>query len=187
MSRCVGTVVALAALASALLSVVVPAAAQQPAPGAGRPKAKTADPAPAPAAEQVAWAWRCTNQTQNKAGCEMSQTIVDRNGRVQALITVSKASDGATSVMVFRIPHGAYLPSGLSVVIDDAPPLALPFQKSDPQGVYAALPMSDKVLSDLRKARQFKLVVQINKGEDLPIAGSLAGFGAVYDRIQAMR
>lgn len=170
---------------------VGPAGAQQPPARAkaGQP-APQAQAAPQPQAESAApasaWAWRCSSSIKTKSGCEMTQVIVDpRNGAPHAVITVMGASDGPSSVMIVRIPHGVYIPAGVTLAIDGAAPTPLPFQKSDQAGIYAALPLTDKLVADLGKGKSFKLAVQVTKGEDFPIVGSLNGFSAALERVKA--
>ena len=79
------------------------------------------------------------------------------------------------------------IPAGVGVRIDNAQAQPLVFQKSDQSGVYAALPLTDKLVGDLKKGKSLSLVVQINKGEDMPIAGALNGFAQAYDKIVSLR
>lgn len=159
-----------------------------------QPKTKQAQPAAAPAApaaapgEPTAWAVTCSNQTQNKLVCEMTQNIVEqKSGGQIALISIKGTADGNATAMLLRLFHGVFLPAGISVRIDGAAPVPLQFQKSDRLGVYAALPLTDKLLGDLKKGKELKLVAQINQGEEMQISGSLVGFGPAFDKVNSIK
>lgn len=178
--------------ASAADSPTVLAQAQ---PKGKQPAAKASAEANPPATQEAAaqatgsaWAVSCSNQLQNKLVCEMTQNIIEqRNGAQLVLISVKGTSDGSSTAMLMRLFHGVYLPGGVSVAIDDQPPQVLQFQKSDRFGAYAALPLTDKVINELKKGKQLKLAAQINPGEELRITGSLQGFGPAFDKVVSIR
>lgn len=175
-----------------------------PAPAKPAAKAPAAPPAPAvtpagsngatpatpgtTAAPAASWATTCSNQANNQFNCEMTQSIVEqRTGNQIALISIKSANDGPSSAMLIRIFHGVYLPAGVAVKIDSAAPQQLSFQKSDRLGSYAALPLNEKLLGELKKGKELNLVVQVNQGEEFKIAGSLAGFGPAFDRLSSIK
>ena len=177
------------------LAVAPPAYAQSKDKDA-KPKAGAATPAtPAPAgaadapAEAVAaWAVSWSDRVQGKFQCEMTQSIVDQNSRGQIiLIAVRPPSDGGAKVMLFRVGHGVYLPAGLNLKIDSGTATPIPFQKSDQLGVYAALPLTDPMIADLKKGKEMKIAIELNKGQPAEIGAPLNGFGPAFERVSSTK
>ena len=180
-------------LSSALASFVAPAAAQKAGEAKPGEKSKTAQDPPAAAsagteAAPASWLVSCTDRAQGNLVCEMTQIVVEQNsGRQLMLVSVKSASDGGASVMLFRLLHGVYLPSGITVSVDGAGASPLPFQKSDQFGVYAALPLTDKLVAELKKGKSIVVHAEINKGEPLDITALLNGFGPALDKVKAVK
>lgn len=159
-------------------------AQQGKAPPAKAPEAK----APEKAAEApAAWAVTCTDQAQKKFTCEMTQSLIDQKSNVQiVLISIKSVATGESKAMLVRFFHGVYLPTGVSVRIDGGQATPIAFQKSDRLGVYAALPLNDKLIADMKKGKELRLSVQINQGEPLEVVARLNGFGPAYDRLSSV-
>jgi invasion protein IalB len=173
----------LAAVALLMLSIA-PARAQQAAP------AKGAAPAPSPAAQPApsAWAVTCTDQLKPQFSCEMTQNILDQqSGGQVVLLSVKPSSDGGAPAMIVRALHGVYLPAGLSLKVDNGAATALPFQKSDRLGVYAALPLTSQIVGDMKKGAEIHLSMQLNKDQPFVIIARLNGFGPAYDKISQLK
>jgi len=197
-TRPLGTLAALALMSTAALAASPAARNGGPAPAGGSPNATLAQsPAAkqntaqatsaAPASEPAAWAVNCTDQIQGKFACEMTQNIVDqKSGGQILLISIKGVSGGGATAMLIRMFHGVYLPTGLSVKIDGGKATAIAFQKSDQLGVYAALPLDDKLIAELKKGKELKFSAQINQGQPLDINGRLNGFGPAYDKISSL-
>ena len=159
----------------------------------GKAPATAPAPAPAksaqvpPAEEPAAWAVNCSDQGQQKFTCEMTQNLIDQKSNSQVmLISIKKVTGGDAKAMLIRFFHGVFLPPGVSVKVDGGQPTAIAFQKSDRLGVYAALPLTDRMVADMKKGKDLKFGLQINQGEPLEIVARLNGFGPAYDRISSM-
>lgn len=144
-------------------------------------------PADKKAASKTAWAVTCSDQPAGQFVCQMTQTVLDQKSRRQLLLlSIKKAKDIPANVMLFRLPHGIYLPTGLTVRIDNGNTSKLPFQKSDRTGVYAALPLTDKLINDMKRGRKIIIGAALNKGQHFKLSGALTGFTKAYDRINAL-
>jgi invasion protein IalB len=151
--------------------------------------AKTPQPQPQqqPAEEPAAWAVSCTDQGQKKFTCEMTQSLIDQKSKMQiVLISIKGTATGESKAMLIRFFHGVYLPTGVSVKVDSGQATPIAFQKSDRFGVYAALPLTDKIIADMKRGKDLKFSVQINQGEPLEVAARLTGFGPAYDRLSSI-
>ena len=102
------------------------------------------------------------------------------------LISIKTTKGSKSSAMLFRLFHGVYLPAGLIVKIDNGKSQPILFQKSDRFGVYAALPLSPKLISKMQRGQRLHVILQINKGQPIELTGSLAGFSQAYNKIQTL-
>lgn len=162
------------------------AQATKPAPDKKAPDkpAATGTPAAAPAAPVDAWAVNCSNQAGGVFACEMVQAIVDGNSRTVVMrISISKPPQPGLPAVLFRAVHGVYLPSGLTVNVDGKKPTKLDFQKSDGSGVYAAWPLSNEIVAELKKGTELVLEAEMNKDQKLTLKAPLRGFGPAFDRV----
>ena len=164
--------------------------AQQAKP-APSPPAKTAPAtgAPAqPAAEASAWAVNCTDRGQPRFTCEMTQALIDQKTNAQImLLSIKSVADGDAKALLVRLFHGIYLPAGVSIQIDGGTPAPIVFQKSDQFGVYAALPLTDRIVADMKRGKDLKFSLQINQNEPLEVVARLNGFGPAFDRISSVK
>jgi invasion protein IalB len=161
--------------------------------GKAAPKAAAPAPAanaPAPAGqgdEPAAWAVTCTDQGQKKFTCEMTQALIDQKTNNQVMfLSIRNTATGESKALLVRLFHGVYLPTGVSIKVDGGQPTAVAFQKSDRFGVYAALPLTDKIVAEMKRGTELKFSLQINQGEPLDLIARLNGFGPAYDRLSSM-
>jgi invasion protein IalB len=61
--------------------------------------------------------------------------------------------------MIFQLPHGAWLPGGVQWQVDEGEAQRLPFNTSDPEGLYAGIAVTDDVLGALRRGTTLRLAV----------------------------
>lgn len=151
------------------------------------PPATAAQPQAAP--QVAAWSVSCTDRTADaKLSCEMTQSVIEAQSQTQLLLlSVKPTSAGGGTALLIRAFHGVYIPSGLTVRVDKGNPTPLAFQKSDQLGLYAALPLSSALVTDLKRGKEITITLELNKGEPLNIVALLTGFGQSYDKILAMR
>lgn len=161
----------------------------------GKAPAAKAAPAPAPAApapaaeEPAAWAVSCTDQGLKQFTCEMTQSLIDQKSNTQVVLISIKSggAPGESKAMLIRFFHGVYLPTGVSVKVDGGQASPIAFQKSDRLGVYAALPLTDRVLADMKRGKDLRLSVEVNKGQPLEVVARLIGFAPAFDRLSSIR
>lgn len=147
-------------------------------------------PAAAPAASSApsAWSVTCSDRVAGNFTCEMTQSLIDqKSGGQIILLSIKNTSDGAANALLVRFAHGIYLPAGVTLSIDGTAPMPLQFQKSDQLGVYAALPLTDKMIGDMRKGKALTLRTEIKKGEPFELTALLDGFGPALDKVKSVR
>jgi invasion protein IalB len=160
----------------------------KPAPSAPAKTAPAAGAPAQPAAEVSAWAVNCTDQGQPRFTCEMTQALVDQKTNAQImLLSIKSVAGGDAKALLVRLFHGIYLPAGVSIQIDGGTPTPIAFQKSDQFGVYAALPLTDRIVADMKRGKDLKFSLQINQNEPLEVVARLNGFGPAFDRIGSVK
>lgn len=147
------------------------------------------DAAPAAAPNQPApWAVTCSDRAGGKLICEMSQNVIeDKTRRPLLFLSIRNASDDASPVLLIRAFHGLYLPAGLNLGIDQGKPTPVAFQKSDQAGIYAALPLSEAFVGELKKGKELRIAMQLQKEQPLEIKVPLAGFPAAFDKVRSVK
>lgn len=161
-----------------------PPAAQPPA-AQSRPFA----PAPAPAAQQPpaaaaaaaerSWRISCAETpAEPPRNCQLSAFIILRpqNQRL-AQVVLTRQPETRSLTLVFQMPHGTLLPSGMTWQVDEGETQRLAFQTSDADGIYAGLPVADDLLALLRRGTTLKLTfVVAARREALTVPIPLAQF-----------
>jgi invasion protein IalB len=158
------------------------------APAAKKDAAPAATPnQPAPN-QPAPWAVTCSDRAGGKLICEMTQNVIeDKTRRQLLLLSIRNASDDASPVLVIRAFHGLYLPAGLNLGIDQGKPTPVPFQKSDQAGIYAALPLSEALVGELKKGKELRVAMQLQKDQPLEIKVPLTGFPAAFDKVRSVK
>jgi len=165
---------------SAVLLAPALAAAQsaQPAPRAEPPAA--AAPAEASPAPARTWVVSCAPApAAPPRECRLSATAVvqPQNQRLLTVMLV-RQPETRSLAMVFQVAHGVALPSGLSWQVDDAEAQRLVFQSSDPEGVYAGIPVADDLLAALRRGTALRVsFLGLPRRDTVTVSVPLAQFG----------
>ena len=118
----------------------------------------------------------------------MTQTLIDQKTNAQImLLSIKSTVSGDAKALLVRLFHGVYLPAGVSIQIDGGQPAPIAFQKSDQFGVYAALPLTDRIVADMKRGKDLKVSLQINQNQPLELTARLGGFGPAYERISSVK
>jgi invasion protein IalB len=109
--------------------------------------------------------------------CRASQAIVVAQTR-QLLtgVSVFKPAGSESLAMSLNIPHGLFLPAGMSVQVDTEPVQALAIETCDAQGCYGSMPLPEKTLAAMRKGRQLTVTFQNLSKTNVKIQLPLSGF-----------
>ena len=161
--------------------------AQQAKPAPSAP-AKAAPAGAAPAEEVAAWAVNCTDQGQPRFTCEMTQSLIDQKTNTQImLLSIKSVASGESKALLVRAFHGVYLPTGVSVKVDGGQSTRSPSRRAIGSGAYAALPLTDALVADMKRGKDLKFSLEINKGEPLDLIARLTGFGPAYERVSSVK
>lgn len=122
----------------------------------------------------------CTEATADQPlNCSVSTTVMLRpqNQRLAQVIMTRQPETRSLS-LVFQVPHGAWLPAGMSWQLDEGEAQRLAFQSSDGEGLYAGLPVADDLLASLRRGTTLRISFVIAaRRESLTVPVPLAQFG----------
>ena len=163
-------------LVLALMLGALPALAQAPRPSAPPPAAAPA----APAAPARTWTVACADRPAGQAReCRLSATAVlqPQNQRLLTVLLV-RQPETRSLALVFQVPHGAALQAGLTWQVDEGEAQRLPFQSSDPEGLYAGIPVADDLLAALRRATMLRVSFAVlGRREAVTVAVAMSQFG----------
>ena len=121
-----------------------------------------------------------------KQVCRIVQNLSMKRGDQQRpLLSVMVRPDkGAKNhALYLATPHGLFLPAGLEISIDNEKPIRLQFHTSDTKGLYAGMPISDEMLSSLKKGIKMTVVFVSMQKKKIGVPVSLKGFTAAYQKL----
>jgi len=121
------------------------------------------------------WQVRCGNRGGGMR-CRAIQTIVLRKSRKRLLsLRVTRPKEGAAALMV-TLPHGLFLPGGVSWRVDGGRPSTLEIQTCDGRGCYAGMPLDAQRLGTLKRGGQLVIGFQDIEKRKVQVPVSLKGF-----------
>jgi len=131
------------------------------------------------------WVVNCSSVGGAALKCRMSQTIMVAKTRqriLSAVIFHKPAS--ADLVMRVALPHGIYLPAGVTVKVDNTPGQTYVIETADRNGSYASIPLDRKLLAALKAGQKLVFALQNMAGKTVKIELSLVGFSASLAQIR---
>ena len=138
----------------------------------------------------VLWDYACAAASSDAPlQCRMTQELFATESRQRVLaITVTAAPGGTSSVeMTLALPHGALLPPGLALKIDEQEPVKVAIESSNAAGVYARVALDGELGAAVKRGQQMTVGVTNRAGKLVQIPVSLAGFSAALKRLTALR
>lgn len=165
----------LLAIAAAMPVLFGPPASAQP-----KEEKETAQP---PGGPTIGWAVQCNNPGTGLK-CQATQNIFITETRQRLLsVSVSKPSGDAALAMLIQLPHGMFLPSGLSLQVDDGKAQQVAVQTCDRAGCYAGSPIDKAMLSQLEAGRQLTISFQNLNKQTMRVPVPLSGFKDAVEKI----
>lgn len=120
--------------------------------------------------------------------CRMTQELFAAESRQRVLaVTVSRSEDNSGFDLTLAIPHGAFLPAGLALKIDDKEPVKVAIESSNAAGVYARVPLDEALGGAVKRGVTMSVGITNRSGNVIQIPVSLAGFTAALSRISALK
>ena len=142
------------------------------------------DQAEAQQPEQTLPNWRviCTNNADaGTLGCSMSQTVFVEDTR-QRIVAMEMFVGEEGPVAVFALPHGLDIPSGVTILFDEAEEgTTFPINTANQNGAIAQISLSDEMIESMRGGALMTVQVANTSGQRLNLQMSLVGFSRSYD------
>lgn len=133
-----------------------------------------------------AWATNCSAPARSQPlDCAMEQrAIASETGQAIAQVTIRVPQDTKKPVTMIQVPHGLFLPAGLSVDVDGDLSQNFPFQTCNANGCFVGFPIPDQMLKAMFNGNKFNVTFQNLAKKPVILPMSLAGFTGAYNRIK---
>lgn len=143
------------------------------------PNAKPTEPQALP----IPWLVNCASVTGQMA-CEAEQTLtIKKTGQVLLKVSVRVPEKSENGAMMIQLPHGMFLPDGVTLAVDGKAAKKEPIQTCDPKGCYVGLPLDAALLKDLESGKALSVTFKDLKKNDIKIPVSLSGFKEAYAKL----
>ncbi len=118
--------------------------------------------------------------------CQMVQALFAQNGQPTVSATIRPQAEDRRMGMLLTLPHGVYFPPGLTITIDRGEAIKVAVQTSDQNGVYAALPLTDDLITAMRLGRTLNIAMRFADGREEVVPLTLKGFSAALERLTSL-
>jgi len=136
-----------------------------------------------PQALPIPWLVSCASVTGTMA-CEAEQTLtIKKTGQILLKVSVRVPEKSEKGAMMLQLPHGMFLPDGVTLAIDGKAPKKEPIQTCDPKGCYVGLPLDAAFLKDMESGKALSVTFKDLKKNDIKIPVSLSGFKEAYAKL----
>lgn len=137
------------------------------------------------AEQEQSWTVRCgLKPADTIRSCRMVQTVLMKESRERLLtISVERKGDPLKPALLLHLPHGLFLPAGVSLSIDKGKATAMRIQTSDPDGAYAGRELGEPLLQSMKRGRMLQVSFLTAKRQQIAVPVSLAGFTAAFARL----
>jgi len=127
------------------------------------------------------WFKVCSKQGENKI-CNVQFTIAADNGQLVTAVNLLTVT-GKIKRRIFQIavPSGRFIPAGVTVKVDKNKANKLPYSICLPSRCLAEIPLSNGLVSALKKGGELTLTSVNFQNVKNPIKVSLNGFSKAYD------
>lgn len=153
------------------------------------PAQKPADTQGGGAVEQPGrnWLVSCSDEAPSGGSqCRMVQNLLVKESNQRLLTVVVQKVQGAEQpLLIIGLPHGVYLPAGVSLSVDEGVVQKIVVQTSDANGAYATAEIDDKFLAVLRAGATLNVVFEARNKKPLTIPVTLNGFSEAFQRVDA--
>lgn len=152
--------------------------------------ARAQDPDPAGSELQAStWDLSCSAAPDPGAlACEASRTLaLAGTGQVFLAVFVTPVDrpDAPRHALRLQLPHGVDVPAGVELQVDGQPAAAPAVQTSGPGGLFARTDLTPELLAALRTGAEMTVVFFAITGQRFSVPVPLAGFAAIYDKLDA--
>ena len=111
------------------------------------------------------WTIRCeTVSSHQHNSCIMYQEILLKKDGLPVLqFSIGLAEVGQDPIVLVTLPLGIYLPTGVSLMIDEQEKVNFPIERCDPDGCHMLVTLTDDRVDTLKNARELKCFLTTQK------------------------
>jgi invasion protein IalB len=176
---------------AAALALATPAGAQQtpdqlppgqPAPQLDLPPAQKQEPG-----ERFGdWTKKCeTRPGTQEENCVLTQLVVHQQNEKRhgvLLVAIGYLGENKRPGVILRVPLalGVYLPGGMTLTVPSVEPMRIVFDACLPSGCSGATPLSDDVITAMKKANGGSVEIRNIRRQNLRLPISFKGFTAGF-------
>jgi len=142
-----------------------------------------------PAAAVAPWLVNCAT-TKGQVACQVSQRLtIRKTGQPLFAVTVRIPPKSKNAAMMMQLPHGVFLPAGLSLKVDGSKAKKTiveqkkPIQTCDRNGCYVGMPITEATLKALKSGTTMVVSFQNLAKKDIRLSISLNGFEEAYNKL----
>jgi invasion protein IalB len=136
-----------------------------------------------PKAALIPWQVNCASVAGNMA-CEAQQTLtIQKTGQLLLKVSIRMPKGSKTGAMMLHLPHGMFLPEGVTLTIDGKSPKKEAVQTCDPKGCYVGLSLDAALLKQLQGGKTFSVAFKNLQKQDIKVPVSLSGFKEAYGKL----
>ena len=142
----------------------------------------------APAKPVNAWVVNCSSGSSGTAlECQMSQNLTEsKTGQRVLTVTIRRQPTDGALAMLLALPHGLFIPVGVTYQIDSGAKVPVAIQTSDQNGAYAAVPVNAEFIGALKGGTNINIGMESVTRSPVSIPVSLAGFTAAVDKLNSL-
>jgi invasion protein IalB len=130
------------------------------------------------------WLVRCQS-ADGKAGCGMSQRILDRaSGQPVLQLHLARAASGEKHQLVLVLPLGVTVANGAALQIGEVK-RNVPFTQCLPGGCVAPLDADSALIEQMKSAQGGRVAVVDRMGKAVAIPFSLNGFAPAFEKMES--
>jgi invasion protein IalB len=149
------------------------------------PPAETRQP---PEPDMPEWVVTCApGSDPAKTTCQMTQVLfAEQSGQPIVSAVIRRQAEDRRMGMLLTLPHGLYFPPGLTITIDHGEATNVAIQTSDQNGAYAALPLSDELITAMKLGKSLNVAMRFADGRDMVVPLTLSGFTAALEKLTSL-
>ena len=131
------------------------------------------------------WTIRCEalNSHQHNSCIMYQEILLKKDGLPVLQFSIGLAQAGQEPIVLITLPLGIYLPTGVSLMIDDQEKVNFPIERCDPDGCHMLVTLTDSRINTLKNARELKVFFNDSESSPIVISLSLFGFKEAFSRI----
>ena len=131
------------------------------------------------------WTVNCSTASTGTLQCQMSQTLLVAKTRQRILrVAITKTQQADQMIMSVSMPHGLYLPGGLTLAVDAAPGKRYDIQTADQNGSYTNLLLDAALLDAFKRGNVMSITLQNANRQPVKMELYLTGFTEMLDTLR---